>query len=483
MKKIYITILALLVPTIVFAQSVLFPNRGGTGSESVPTTGQVLVGQSNGTYAPQATSTLGIAGGGGSGTVTQIVAGTGLSGGTITTSGTIANTGVLSLGSVTGAIATGTITCAGTASCGAGSYVLGGNLTITGAGSATGIGTSSPWTVGNLAYVSSQGAVSSVGTSTLSATSPLTGSFTQVGSGGALGIQVANTSQGGYLSNTDWNTFNGKQAALTLPLTVANGGTGVATLTGCLTGNGTGAITGSGTCNTSNATVSSVAMTTPTGLSVSGSPITTSGTLGLTLTAGYNIPLTASTTSWNNSLASTTALNGVSPVTYNASTGAIGCATCVTSNYWTQSGATTTNTVANVASTLGVFGSIQATSTATSTYAGTVNVTAGTIVNNEYQPATSSSMTLSWLNGTQQLVKLGHAAVTINFSGVVTGGVLRLPVCQDGTGGATVTWDSRVLWASSTAPTLSGANHCDLMTFDSTNGTSSLIILGGYINF
>jgi len=153
-------------------------------------------------------------------------------------------------------------------------------------------------------------------------------------------------------------------------------------------------------------------------------------------------------------------------------------------NYWSQSGATTTNTVANVASTLGVFGTVQATSsTATSTFAGTVNVTAGTILNNEYQPATSSSMTLSWLNGTQQLVRLGHAAVTINFSGVVTGGVLRLPVCQDGTGGATVTWDSRILWASSTPPTLSAANHCDLMTFVATAATSSTIIMGGYINF
>lgn len=49
--------------------------------------------------------------------------------------------------------------------------------------------------------------------STLTASSPLTGSFAQVGTGGSLGIQVANTSQSGYLTNTDWNTFNGKQAA------------------------------------------------------------------------------------------------------------------------------------------------------------------------------------------------------------------------------------------------------------------------------
>ena len=46
-------------------------------------------------------------------------------------------------------------------------------------------------------------------------------------------------------------------------------------------------------------TVTSVAMTVPTGLSISGSPITTSGTLALTMAAGYAIPTTASQTNWD----------------------------------------------------------------------------------------------------------------------------------------------------------------------------------------
>ena len=118
-----------------------------------------------------------------------------------------------------------------------------GKIVSTTCGTGTGgLATSSPWTVGNLAYVSSQGAVSSVGTSTLSASSPLTGSFTQVGSGGALGIQVANTSQGGYLSNTDWNTFNGKQATIgvTWPITLTGatvGFSGLATSSPWTVGN------------------------------------------------------------------------------------------------------------------------------------------------------------------------------------------------------------------------------------------------------
>jgi hypothetical protein len=46
-------------------------------------------------------------------------------------------------------------------------------------------------------------------------------------------------------------------------------------------------------------TVTSVNMTVPTGLSVSGNPITTSGTLAVTYSAGYSIPTTASQTNWD----------------------------------------------------------------------------------------------------------------------------------------------------------------------------------------
>lgn len=54
------------------------------------------------------------------------------------------------------------------------------------------------------------------GVQSVTASSPL---FSSGGANPNITIQVANTSQNGYLSSTDWNTFNGKQNALTNPVT------------------------------------------------------------------------------------------------------------------------------------------------------------------------------------------------------------------------------------------------------------------------
>ena len=50
-------------------------------------------------------------------------------------------------------------------------------------------------------------------------------------------------------------------------------------------------------------TVTSVGMSVPTGLSVAGSPVTTSGTFAVTYTAGYAIPTTAKQTEWDTAYA------------------------------------------------------------------------------------------------------------------------------------------------------------------------------------
>lgn len=59
-----------------------------------------------------------------------------------------------------------------------------------------------------------------------------------------------------------------------------------------------GATAGTNLVGSGTGTVTSVGLTVPTGLSVSGSPITDSGTLAISLAAGYSIPTTANQTNW-----------------------------------------------------------------------------------------------------------------------------------------------------------------------------------------
>jgi len=118
----------------------------------------------------------------------------------------------------------------------------------------------------------------------------VTGTTPIVSSGGAapsISIPAATTSVNGYLSSTDWTTFNNK---------------------------GTGSVT-------------SVAATVPTFLSVSGSPITTSGTLAVTL-SGTALPVlnggtgvTTSTGSGNTVLSTSPTL--VTPILGSASATAL----------------------------------------------------------------------------------------------------------------------------------------------------------------
>ena len=84
-----------------------------------------------------------------------------------------------------------------------------------------------------------------------------------------------------------------------------------------ITINAQGRITAASNGTAGSGTVTSVAMTVPTGLSVSGSPITTSGTLALTLTAGYSIPTTSDQTNWG-----TAYTNRITSLTTTGSSGA-----------------------------------------------------------------------------------------------------------------------------------------------------------------
>lgn len=161
-------------------------------------------------------------GGGGSGTVTQVNTGTGLTGGPITTTGTVslANTAVTP------------------ATYGDATHV--GQFTVDQQGrltSAASVAITYPAS-GNLTDAGTDGIVITGGTGAV------------LGSGTSIAQHVADSTHNGYLSSTDWSTFNGK---------------------------GSGSVT-------------SVAQTVPAFLSITGSPVTTTGTLAIGL-SGTALPV------------------------------------------------------------------------------------------------------------------------------------------------------------------------------------------------
>lgn len=114
------------------------------------------------------------------------------------------------------------------------------------------------------------------------------------------------------LTSVSWNTITGKPSTFT-PSAHNQASNTITELTGYTKGTSTADLAVTDTLNTAlgklecqiatktsnTGTVTSVKMTVPTGLSVSGSPITTSGTLALTYASGYSIPTTAKQTNWD----------------------------------------------------------------------------------------------------------------------------------------------------------------------------------------
>ena len=176
----------------------------------------------------------------------------------------------------------------------------------------------------------------------------VTGTAPVVSSGGAtpaISMAAANTTTNGYLTSTDWNTFNGKGSGTVTSVsgTASNisstGGTTpvidlvntavtpatytLATITVDAKGRITSASNGSGGAGT----VTSVAASVPSFLSVSGSPITTNGTLAISY-SGTALPVanggtgvTTSTGSGNNVLSASPTLSGTAVIpTINAGT-------------------------------------------------------------------------------------------------------------------------------------------------------------------
>ena len=165
---------------------------------------------------------------------------------------------------------------------------------------------------------------------------------------GAFSIQVANSGQSGYLTNTDWNTFNNKQAALSFG-NLTETSSSVLTIAG-----GTGAVIGSGTT-----------------IAVKQAGSTQSGYLSSTDWNTFNnkqpqingtgfVKASGTTISYDNStyyLASNpsgyinlSSLSGTTPINYNTGTGAISItqATTSTSGYLSSTDWNTFNNKASL---------------------------------------------------------------------------------------------------------------------------------------
>lgn len=249
-------------------------------------------------------------------------------------------------------------------------------------------------------------------------------SWVAISAGSTLPIQTGNS--GKYLTtdgtSTSWATVNlSSYQPLDADLTAI---AALAGTSGFLKKTATDTWALDTTAYTANTgTVTSVSITVPTGLSISGSPITTSGTFGITLTAGYSIPTTASQTNWDNAYTDRNKWDGGS-TGLTASTGRTSLgATTVGSNIFTLvNPSTVTYLRTNVDNTVSAISGSQlktdislnnVENTALSTWGGSSNIqTIGTV--------TSPSFTTSIITTSTSFDLINTTATTVNFAKAAT---------------------------------------------------------------
>jgi hypothetical protein len=176
--------------------------------------------------------------------------------------------------------------------------------------------------------------------------------------------------------------------------------------------------------------VTSVALSAPTGLTVSGSPVTSSGTLALSLTAGYSIPTTSSQSNWDAAYTQRLQWDGGS-TNLVASTGRTSLGgTTVGQNFFTLTnpGAITFPRI-NADNTVSALSAADfRTAIGAGTGGGSVTSVGGT--------GTVNGITLSGTVTSTGNLTLGGTLSDVSLTTQVTG---RLPVANGGTGAATLT--------------------------------------------
>jgi hypothetical protein len=223
-------------------------------------------------------------------------------------------------------------------------------------------------------------------------------------------------------------------------------------------------------------TVTSVAATVPSIFSITGSPITSSGTLAMTY-SGTALPVANGGTGATSLTANNVVLgNGTSAVQVVAP-GTNGNVLTSNGTTWASSApATQTYPGAGIANSTGsAWGTSYTTSGSGTVVAlnNTPTLTNPTVTNyveTPYSANSSTAITIALTNGTVQIITLtGNATITMPTA--VSGKSFIMFLKQDVTGSRTVTW-STVKWPAGTAPTITAtASKQDIYSFfsDGTN--------------